>query len=129
VSRILTAEEILQADDLPKELVEVPEWGGEVYVRTMTGLERDSWEGSIVKMKPRRVNGRNIQEPEIIFANARAKLLAKVLCDENGKSLFSEHQVDVLGGKSAAALDKCFTVAQKLNHLTNEDVEELTKNS
>ena len=88
MSRILTAEEILQADDLPKELVEVPEWGGEVYVRTMTGLERDSWEGSIVKMKPRRVNGRNIQEPEIIFANARAKLLAKVLCDENGKSLF-----------------------------------------
>jgi hypothetical protein len=129
VSRILTAEEILQADDLPKELVEVPEWGGEVYVRTMTGLERDSWEGSIVKMKPRRVNGRNIQEPEIIFANARAKLLAKVLCDESGKALFSEHQVDVLGGKSASALDKCFTVAQKLNHLTNEDVEELTKNS
>jgi hypothetical protein len=34
-----------------------------------------------------------------------------------------------LGGKSASALDRIFTVAQKLNGLRDEDVDELAKNS
>ncbi len=33
---ILSKEAILSADDLPREIVSVPEWGGQVYVRTMT---------------------------------------------------------------------------------------------
>lgn len=43
--------------------------------------------------------------------------------------MFSDHEAEVLGEKSAAALDLLFTVAQRLNALTNADVEELGKAS
>ncbi len=36
------------ADDLPVEDVEVPEWGGAVRLRTLTGSERDGFEASVV---------------------------------------------------------------------------------
>jgi hypothetical protein len=49
--------------------------------------------------------------------------------DENGERLFQEEDTFPLGGKSAAALDRIFTVAQRLNGLRDEDVQELAKNS
>ena len=44
---ILSKEAILAADDLPREKVNVPEWGGEVLVRTMSGTDRDAFEASL----------------------------------------------------------------------------------
>ncbi len=43
MAHALTGEEILGADDLPTEVVPVPEWDGTVIVRTLTGAERDHW--------------------------------------------------------------------------------------
>lgn len=45
---VLTREAILSADDLPAETVDVPEWGGKVRIRTMTGSERDAFESSLI---------------------------------------------------------------------------------
>ncbi len=45
---ILTKEAILAADDLPRETVLMPEWGGDVYVRTMSGTDRDAFESSLI---------------------------------------------------------------------------------
>ncbi len=45
---MLTREQILQSDDLPRETVQVPEWGGEVQVRTMTGTDRDAFVASLI---------------------------------------------------------------------------------
>ena len=41
MSKILTAQDIFDADDRIVEKVEVPEWGGSVYVRAMTGTADD----------------------------------------------------------------------------------------
>ena len=45
---ILSKDAILAADDLPRETVHVPEWGGDVYVRTMSGTDRDAFETSLI---------------------------------------------------------------------------------
>lgn len=116
----LTREAILQADDLVRELVAVPEWGGEVFVRTLTGKERDQLEASVVEMKGKKA--------EANLVNLRAKMCALCMVDDEGKRIFGEADMEALGGKSAAALDRVFTVAQKLNGMSTEDVEELTKN-
>jgi len=50
------------------------------------------------------------------------------ICDEEGTRLFAAKDMDELGKKSAAALDRIFTVAQRLNGLSGEDVEDLAKN-
>lgn len=115
---MLTKEQILQANDLPKELVKVPEWDGEVYVRTMTGAERDAFEQSLI-----------ISKGKIDLVNVRAKLCALAICDENGNRLFSDLEIEQLGQKSAVALDRIFEVTQRLNKIGTEDIEELEKNS
>ena len=109
----LTKEQILAADDLPKEEVQVPEWGGSVYVRTLGGFERDLLEAEYSAHKHK---------------NLRAKLAALTICDEQGNSLFSITEVEQLGRKSAKALDRIFTVASRLNGLSAQDVEDLEKN-
>lgn len=117
---LLTRDQILQAQDLPFEDVEVPEWGGTVRVRALTGAERDAFEASIVERKGSRT--------EFNPVNMRAKLVAMTVVDENGNRIFSNSDVEVLGKKSAAALDKVFQVAQRLSGLRPEDLEEMTKN-
>jgi len=119
--KILTRDDILQVQDLPKELVEVPEWDGAVYVRGLTGAERDALEASIVEQRGR--------STRMNLMNLRAKLVAMSVVDEEGNRLFSDADVEKLGQKSAAALNRIFEVAQRLSGLTSEDVEELTKNS
>ena len=53
--RILTADDILRAEDLPRELVEVPEWGGAVYVRGLTAWERSEFENEMFDLKNKRI--------------------------------------------------------------------------
>lgn len=116
--KILDKQSILEADDLPTESVEVPEWGGAVRVRTMTGAERDAWEQSVF-------TGDN-DNPNL--TNGRARLVAMCAIDAEGKRLFTEADAVKLGAKSARALDRVATVAQRLNRLTDGDVEDLGKN-
>ena len=117
---MLTREQILQADDLTKELVHCPEWGGDVYVRTLTGEERDRFEGDML-LDPE-------EDQRTRFANLRARLAVLALCDEKGMPLFFLHDLEALGKKSSIALDRVFDVARKLSGMRQEDVETLTKN-
>lgn len=113
---ILSRDAILKADDLKKETVNVPEWGGEVVIATMTGAARDEWEQSLVANKT------------VSLANIRARLFAASAVDGKGNRLFTEKDVDALGKKSAAALDRCVKVAQRLNRLTENELGDLSKN-
>ncbi len=115
---MLTAEQILKSSDLGEtEKVDVPEWGGHVYVRVMTGAERDRWEMTATKL---------VQQADGV--NIRALFCSVVMCDENGNRLFNDSQASELGGKSAIALTRVFDKARKLNRVTDEDLEELEKN-
>ena len=113
---LLTREAILSASDLKVEVVEVKEWGGSVRVATMTGSARDAWEQSLVK------GGKATLE------NVRANLVAATVVDEEDIPLFTAADVAELGRKSAAALDRVCKVAQKLNRLTDSDLEDAKGN-
>ena len=120
--KFLNKAEILAQDDLRYEDVQIPEWGGAwVRVRTLQANERDRFEASTVQ--------RNGKKVTTNLENIRARLCLLCMVDENGERLFQEEDTFPLGGKSAAALDRIFTVAQRLNGLRDEDVEELAKNS
>jgi hypothetical protein len=118
---LLSKEAILQADDLPTEDVDVPEWHGTVRVRALSGKERDAFEASLQQQR-----GKDYVRNT---ANVRAKLVAKCLVGEDGERLFSENEVNALGAKSAAGLDRVFEVAAKLSRLSEEDIDELGKSS
>ena len=117
---ILTRDAILAAVDIKTETVAVPEWGGEVLVGAMNGAARDEWEQSLI----RRVGSKS--EPNL--ANVRARLVAATVVDENGQRMFSADDVEALGQKSSAALERVCKVAQRLNGLGDADLEELKGN-
>lgn len=117
----LTKEQILQASDKVTEEVPVPEWGGEVLVRNLTGKERDEYEASITLQTRQGV--------KVNLAQARSKLLVKTIVGEDGERLFDDKDIQLLGDKSAQALQRVFDVATRLSGLSKEDVEELLGNS
>jgi len=118
---LLSKEQIWAAHDLRTVDVSVPEWGGEVRVKTLTGAERDQYEAESVKTN----RGRR----EVNMSNMRARLIALCAVDEQGQLLFTRADVMKLGQKSAAALERVFEAAAKLNGMTDEDMEELAGNS
>lgn len=114
---LLTKAEITNSEDQRYEIIDIPEWGGQVKVAVMSGFARDRFESSIM--------GKN---GGINHINIRAKLAAATIVDEEGNLMFDEADVQKLGQKSCAALDRVFAAAQRLNLLTDKDVENLAKN-
>jgi hypothetical protein len=114
---LLSREAILKAEDIHTEKVEVPEWGGEVLVRGLTGRQRDEFEGSLIEHRGRRA--------VMNTANMRAKLVSWSVVDEEGSRLFTSGDVQELGEHSAAAVNRIYAVAAKLSGLSDEDVDEM----
>lgn len=103
---LLDRNAILTVQDLKTEDVSVPEWGGDVRVRTLTGTERDKLREAM-----------RGEDGKIDPINYQAKLLSRTLVGEDGNLLFSEADLHALASKSTIALERVFVVADKLNTL------------
>lgn len=112
---MLLRDDILKADDLPKETVSVPEWGGEVIVQAMSGTVRDEYEDTVYTGDERDLD------------NIRAKLCVFSIVDEEGERVFSVLDIEKLSEKNGAALDRVFDVACKLSGIGKQEVAELKK--
>jgi len=116
---ILTKEAILTADDLKGERVEVPEWGGDVWVATLSGTDREKLEKRIAEAQPE----------ELGISGVLAHVLVATITDDDGAPLFTEADIPQLAGKSSTVLLDLIKRAMTLNGLLPADVEELAKNS
>lgn len=114
-------DEILAVDDLDVREVKVPEWNQIVWIKALSGKERDAYEQSLVQLRG--------DEPIPNMGNLRAKLVARALADEDGKRVFTDQDINALGGKSAVVLDRLFDIAAKMSGLNRDDVDELAGNS
>lgn len=117
----LKREDILRVSDIVFETVEVPEWGGSVRVRSLTGTERDGLDASNVIRK----NGKH----EVTLEHMRAKLCARAIVNEAGVREFSDEDIEALGMKSASALTRVYEVAARLSGLTEDAAKAVAKNS
>lgn len=133
MAKCLTKENIFKSEEVEKEWVDIPEWAGGLYVKVMSGEERDAFETAMFKTNDMNNFTRN-------FDNMRARLIAFTAIDEKEKRIFDPilkydvqgklyGDVAELGKKSSIILDRIYVVAQKLNKLRKEDIEDLTKNS
>jgi hypothetical protein len=118
---LLNRDAILNVNDIKIQEVDVPEWGGKVLVKTLSGSERDSFEASIVTGI-----GANAK---MSTENIRAKLVVRSIVGEDGKRFFSDSDAEILSKKSAAALDRIFAVASKLSGVGDDEIKDLVKNS
>ncbi len=116
----LSKDDILKAADNAPEEVHVPEWGGTVLVRGMTGRERDAFEVSLM------TTGRGGRR-EVSPVNVRAKVIARCVVDDDGNRLFTDADAAELGERSAAAVDRVYAVAARLSGMSDEDQENMTR--
>lgn len=111
----LTREQILQADDLKRVKVDVPEWGGEVYISVLSAAARDAieadWAASDGKVE-----------------HLRSRVVARTLTDGAGNRLFGDEDIPEVAKKNSAAIDRLFSEAMKINGMSAGSVEDAEKN-
>ncbi len=107
---MLTRDMILAAHDVKTERVEVPEWGGFVYVRTFDGISRDTIERHLMRDGEGQAN----------TVGLRALVVTLAACNDKGAPIFTQFDVAELQKKSGAALMRVFLAAQKLNGMGAE---------
>jgi len=105
---LLNRSEILDAADRTFVDVEVPEWGGQVRVGVMTGRQR-----MLLQMAMEKDREGFIEQ-----------VVAFCCVDAAGEPLFTAADTKALGKKSAAALERVFSVAVEVNGLTKKAVDD-----
>lgn len=124
---LLTREGLLAKEQLEVVKVDLGD-GQHVFVRQMTGRERESFELTLVEIQePETPDGR----PTFIPRNEhfRAKLAVHTVCDAEGNLILGAEDYETLNTNiSAKRLEAIVNVAQELNRISDEDRENLLKN-
>ena len=130
MTKLLNRDDILGAQDIVTEEVDVPQWGGSVLVRGMTGTQRNAFEKAITKEKPagNRAGRRNGQTTkEVVTDEVRQRLVLWCVVDDSGQRLFAEADLPAIADKAAAAIEKIVVVAMRLSGMDEDDVDKLAE--
>lgn len=118
----VTKEQIQAAVEAAKqkpiiESLEVPELGGTVYLKGLSGKQRDVWEQWIVVGEGKNRHLRNV----------RGKLLARTMCDEAGKRLFEDVDSEWIGDLPGSVISPLYDIAARLSGLSEKIKTDLEK--
>lgn len=127
----LTREQILYKDDIQRKEIPVPEWDDTVWIRQLTRGEQDAYlkkQMGEAKVKTERKGAGGEFVAASMFGHD-AWLCACGICDEGGKPLFSEKDVEALKRKNGEAIGRIAAEIVKFSGMA-EDVplEEEAKN-
>lgn len=110
---LLSREQILNAKDAEFDVVQVPEWGGDVRIKRLTGAQVDHYQQSRIKS-----NG------QIDVRNAKAHLVYLSAVDADGKRLFpTPNDVEKLVLLSNKPLERIAAAVSKLSGLRTQELE------
>ncbi len=97
--------------------VDIPELGGSVRIRTLSGTERERWEHeTVVERKDNR-------------STMRARMVVLAVVGENGQPLWNELDVARLGDSNSKVLDRLYSAALEHNSLAAGSRDNALKNS
>jgi hypothetical protein len=110
-NKMLTASDILEANDIVVEEVYVSEWGGTVRLQSMSGDE-------VVEFVEKYGQDKNMSAARIV-----------VMCavDGEGNRLFTDDQIEPLKKKSFSAILKLQKVALRINGMKDDEEESVKK--
>jgi hypothetical protein len=117
---MLTRDDILKADDRKVVDVDVPEWGGPVRLRALSGRQRAEFDA---------VRARILEAGSKDYGDILMCLLVRSMVDEDGELLFTDDDADALGEKLHGALDRLFDAAMELNGLSERAIDDAVGNS
>lgn len=134
---MLTRDEILALDDITIKEITVPDaipvWGGEsLYIKQLTRGQQDAYAkrqfgGMSIKQDGSRRNGgtrKPGESQEIVGMSSiyghDAWLCVRGICDESGKLLFSETDIEKLNAKSGEAIGWIASEIVKFSNMEND---------
>lgn len=115
----LTKAHILAADDKPRATIEVPEWGGMVTIRSLSGTQMTRLLSDYDKAKKNTGSQYRLQITVAAWS---------MIDPDTGERLFSDNEIHELAERSSAALKIVFDAASEHNGLTPEAQEEIAGN-
>ena len=121
----ISKEAVLAAQDIKIEEVQVPEWGGSLCVKVMTGPEREDYSVGLARQVGPKGEVETVEQRQAM----KSGLLQHTVCDENGVLVFTKEDMPAIMGKSSVVLDRLFSKAMDLNGLSELARQELLKNS
>lgn len=110
---MLNRESILGAKDIVIERLDVPEWGGAVFVKAMSGTEREAYDDVIYRKK----------------SHLLGTLAQYTIVDEQGARVFSPEDIPALSAKNSYALERIWDWHKKHSGVGDKALEEAKKNS
>lgn len=105
-------EQILSKRECRRESIQIDGWEFPVFVKVMTGTERDQWE--IWWDELRKGDGRK---------HFRASLLIFTVVDADGAAVFQRTDLDAVGQLPSPAVERLHEAAFRLNRLGKEAAE------
>ncbi len=114
---LITKEQIVAAKDTGRQTLRVPMWGGDVLLQALNAKQHSAFEAE------------SLHDGKVDMSNMKARYCAKVLILEDGQRMFTDAEADLLGEKSAAAINLIWDKASAMNGMSDADLEELSKNS
>lgn len=112
---VLSKEDILKADDRKGIEVSAPEWGGHVYLRPMSGTDRDDFEqrsADFSKGKREAMKG------------WRERLIVATACDDQGNPLFTKEDLPALAEKNSMVVVRLADEALAISGIGADEVED-----
>lgn len=114
MSKFLSRDAILNAPDVEVQEIEIPEWGGNAYIREMTTAEVEHFsmqtQTSAGTLDTSKMGG------------LRAKVVVWCLVDETGQAVLKLSDVEALQKKSNKVVDRIFDAILTLSGLSEEEI-------
>lgn len=109
----LSRDSILKANDRKYGEIDVPEWGGALSIRSLSGADRDKL-------------GKHLKQHGSIGFSTLVVLLGAAT--EDGKRLFKDDDYEGLNARCPKVMDRVAETILKLNGLDEDAAEEMEKN-
>jgi hypothetical protein len=117
MTELLSKEALQKKDDLPTRTVEVPEWGGSVRLRGLSGKKR---------MQMRRCY--DAKTGEIADDEVLAKVLVWSMVGADGKPVLTESDVPWLIEKNGVVLVRLAEAVMEMSAMTEKSAAEVKEN-
>ena len=116
----MNRDEILAADDMQIQTVVIPEWGGPVYMRTLSGAAARH----VQKIASDSVEG-TADEIDVAVA-----LLVRCICagPDDGTLVFTPEDGPAVAEKSVAVINRLSKIAMRQNHMDADSQEATAEN-
>ena len=115
MGKYLTAADILQAEDFVFEDISIPEWGGTVRIRSLSGAQRATLKKAI----------------DAGTETADEMICVMCMVDDDGNRIFNSSQIEALRKKNTKAITRIAKRALVISGMIDpaKAVEEAKKNS